>query len=134
MEITVRPIRSQEDYEAALSAIDALMDASPGTAEGDRLDVLVTLVEAYEDRHWPIDTPDPVDAIRIRMEQKNLRRRDLEPMIGSRARVSEILSRKRALTLPMIRRLSEGLDLDAAILIREAPRPHRRRNASGKGR
>jgi HTH-type transcriptional regulator/antitoxin HigA len=134
MEITVRPIRSEEDYEAALSAIDALMDASPGTAEGDRLDVLVTLVEAYEDRHWPIDTPDPVDAIRIRMEQKNLRRRDLEPMIGSRARVSEILSRKRALTLPMIRRLSEGLDLDAAILIREAPRPHRRRNASGKGR
>jgi HTH-type transcriptional regulator / antitoxin HigA len=129
MEITVRPIRNEEDYEAALAVVDALMDAVPGTVEGDRLDVLVTLIEAYEARHWPIDTPDPIEAIRIRMEQKNLRQRDLEPMIGSRARVSEILSRKRALTLPMIRRLSKGLDLGADILIREAPVAPRRRNA-----
>ena len=129
MEITVRPIRNEEDYEAALAEVDTLMDAAPGTLAGDRLDVLVTLIEAYEARHWPIDTPDPIDAIRIRMEQKNLRQRDLEPMIGSRARVSEILSRKRSLTLPMIRRLSKGLDLGADVLIREAPVAPRRRNA-----
>lgn len=129
MEIKVRPIRDEEDYEAALAEVDALMDAVPGTHEGDRLDVLVTLIEAYEARHWPIDTPDPIEAIRIRMEQKNLRQRDLEPMIGSRARVSEILSRKRSLTLPMIRRLSKGLDLGADVLIREASVASRRRNA-----
>ncbi|HUH13413.1 MAG TPA: transcriptional regulator [Longimicrobiales bacterium] len=128
MEITVRPIRDEADYEAALADIDALMDAAPGTPQGDRLDVLVTLVEAYEARHWSIDTPDPIDAIEIRMEQKNLRQRDLVPMIGSRGRVSEVLARKRALTLPMIRRLSEGLDLDPGVLIRES-RPPRQRNA-----
>lgn len=129
MEIKIRPIRSEEDYEAALAEVDTLMDAAPGTLEGDRLDVLVTLIEAWEARHWPIETPDPIDAIRVRMEQKNLRQRDLEPMIGSRARVSEILSRKRSLTLPMIRRLAKGLDLGADILIREAPVAPRRRSA-----
>ncbi|HEU0076570.1 MAG TPA: helix-turn-helix domain-containing protein [Longimicrobiaceae bacterium] len=119
MEITVRPIHDEDDYDAALTEVDALMDATPGTPEGDRLDVLVTLIEAYEARHWAIDAPDPIDAIRIRMEQKNLRQRDLEPMIGSRGRVSEVLARKRALTLPMIRRLSKGLDLRADVLIQE---------------
>jgi HTH-type transcriptional regulator / antitoxin HigA len=135
MEIKVRPIRNEEDYEAALAEVDALMDALPGTLEGDRLDVLVTLVEAYEARHWPIDTPDPIEAIRVRMEQMNLRQRDLEPMIGSRARVSEILSRKRSLTLPMIRRLSKGLDLRADVLIREPPVPPRKaRRRAGSSR
>jgi HTH-type transcriptional regulator / antitoxin HigA len=129
MEIKVRPIRSEEDYEAALAEVDVLMEALPGTLQGDRLDVIVTLIEAYEARHWPIDTPDPIEAIRIRMEQKNLRQRDLEPMIGSRARVSEVLSRKRSLTLPMIRRLSKGLDLGADVLIREAAVPPRHGNA-----
>jgi HTH-type transcriptional regulator / antitoxin HigA len=129
MEIKVRPIRSEDDYEAALAEIDKLMDAVPGTRNGERLDVLVTLVEAYEARHWPIDAPDPIDAILIRMQQKNLRRRDLEPMIGSRGRVSEVLSRKRALTLPMIRRLSKGLDLGANVLIQEV-RPASRRKPS----
>jgi HTH-type transcriptional regulator/antitoxin HigA len=133
MDIKVRPIRGEEDYEAALAAIDKLMDSVPGTQDGDRLDVLVTLVEAYEARHLPIDAPDPIDAIRIRMEQKQLRQRDLEPMIGSRGRVSEILSRKRALTLPMSRRLSKGLDLGADILIQEV-RPASRRKASPKMR
>lgn len=132
-EIKVRPVRNERDYEAALTDIDALMDAAPGTPEGDRLDVLVTLVEAYEARHWPIGAPDPIDAIRIRMEQKHLRRRDLEPMIGSRGRVSEVLSRKRALTLPMIRRLSKGLDLRADVLIQEV-RPAQRRRTDRKGR
>jgi HTH-type transcriptional regulator / antitoxin HigA len=129
MEIKVRPIRNEEDYEAALAEVDGLMDTVPGTLDGARLDVLVTLIEAYEARQWPIDTPDPIEAIRIRMEEKNLRQRDLEPMIGSRARVSEILSRKRSLTLPMIRRLSEGLGLGADVLIREAPVAPRSRNA-----
>lgn len=129
MEIKVRPIHTEEDYEAALAEVGELMDAAPGTPEGARLDVLVTLVEAYEERHWRIDPPDPIDAIKVRMEQKNLRRRDLEPMIGSRGRVSEVLSRKRALTLPMIRRLAEGLGLDPAVLIQESRPPRQRRNA-----
>jgi HTH-type transcriptional regulator/antitoxin HigA len=121
MEITVRPIHTEHDYEAALAEVDALMEAEPGTPEGERLDVLVTLIEAYEARHWAIPAPDPIEAIQVRMEQKNLRNRDLEPMIGSRGRVSEILSRKRALTLPMIRRLSKALDIRADILIQEVP-------------
>ncbi|MGI9179427.1 MAG: helix-turn-helix domain-containing protein [Longimicrobiaceae bacterium] len=132
MEITIRPIHNEADYEAALAEIDSLMDAIPGTPEGDRLDVLVTLVEAYEARHWAIDAPDPIEAVRIRMEQKNLRQRDLEPMIGSRGRVSEVLSRKRSLTLSMIRRLAKGLDLPADVLIQEVPAPRRRRNPSAK--
>jgi HTH-type transcriptional regulator / antitoxin HigA len=123
MEITIRPIHDEADYEVALAEIDSLMDAMPGTPEGDRLDVLVTLVGAYEARHWAIAAPDPIEAIRIRMEQKNLRQRDLEPMIGSRGRVSEVLSRKRSLTLPMIRRLSRELDLPADVLIQEVPAP-----------
>jgi HTH-type transcriptional regulator / antitoxin HigA len=132
MEISIRPIHNEEDYEAALAEVDSLMDAIPGTPEGDRLDVLVTLVEAYEARHWAIEAPDPIEAIRTRMEQKNLRKRDLEPMIGSRGRVSEVLSRKRALTLPMIRRLAKGLDLRADVLIQEVQAPRRPRNSSAK--
>jgi HTH-type transcriptional regulator/antitoxin HigA len=119
MDMKVRPIRTEEDYDAVLLEIEDLMDAAPGTSQGDRLDVLVTLVEAYEARHWEIDLPDPVDAIRIRMEQKNLRQVDLVPMIGSRGRVSEVLSRKRELTLPMIRRLAVGLNLSADVLIQD---------------
>jgi len=108
---------------AALAEVSGLMDAAPGTPEGDRLDILVTLIEAYEARHWPIEAPDPIDAIRVRMQQKHLRPRDLEPMIGSRGRVSEVLSRKRPLTLPMIRRLCKGLDLRADVLIQEVRHP-----------
>jgi HTH-type transcriptional regulator/antitoxin HigA len=126
MEITIRPINNEADYRAALALADVLFDAEPGTPDGDHLDILVTLIEAYEDRHWPIDAPDPIDAIRVRMAEKNLRARDLEEMIGSRGRVSEILTRKRPLTLPMIRRLSKGLDIPAEVLIQEirrAPSP-----------
>jgi HTH-type transcriptional regulator/antitoxin HigA len=139
MDLTIRPINSEAEYRAALARTDALFDAEPGTPEGDHLDVLVTLIEAYENRHYPMDLPDPIEAIRIRMEEKNLRPRDLEPMIGSRGRVSEVLSRKRALTLPMIRRLAQGLDIPAEVLIQEIkpagppraapPRP-RARNAT----
>jgi HTH-type transcriptional regulator/antitoxin HigA len=129
VQITIRPILTERDYDAALREADDLMDAVPGTPRGARLDVLVTLIEAYEARHWAIDAPDPIEAIRVRMEQRSLRRIDLEPMIGSRARVSEVLSGKRALTLPMIRRLSAGLDLRADVLIQETrPVPPRRRS------
>lgn len=119
MDVLVRPIHTEEDYDVALDLVGTLMGAEPGTPEGDRLDVLATLIEAYEARHWSIPAPDPIDAIRERMEQKGLRQRDLEPMIGSRGRVSEVLSRKRALTLPMIRRLAAGLELRADVLIQE---------------
>lgn len=127
MEILVRPIQNEDDYDAALADVERLMDATPGTAEGARLDVLVTLIEAYEAKQWAIEAPDPIEAIRVRMKQKNLRQRDLQSMVGSRGRVSEILARKRALTLPMIRKLSRGLDLPAAILIQEIPTVPRRR-------
>ncbi len=115
----VRPIRTAADHQAALAEIARLMTARPGSAAGDRLDVLVTLVEAFEARHAPIPPPDPVAAIRFMMEQKGLRRRDLEPAIGSRARVAEVLNRKRMLTLPMIRALSRLLDLPADVLVQE---------------
>ena len=113
----VRPIRTQADYQAALAEIVTLMDASRGSDSGDRLDVLTTLVEAYEAAHTPIGAPDPISAILFMMEQKQLSRRDLEPAIGSRARVAEVLNRRRPLTLPMIRALSRTLDLPADILI-----------------
>ena len=113
----VRPIRTEADHQAALAEIAILMSAERGTPEGDRLDVLATLVEAYEAAHIPIEAPDPISAILFMMEQKLLRRRDLELAIGSRARVAEVLNRRRALTLPMIRRLSSFLDIPADVLV-----------------
>lgn len=117
--VTVRPIRSAADHRAALAEVELLMRARKGTPDGDRLDVLVTLVEAWEARHVPVEAPDPITAILFMMEQKSLTRRDLEPAIGSRARVAEILNRRRALTLPMIRALSRLLDLPADVLVQE---------------
>jgi HTH-type transcriptional regulator / antitoxin HigA len=114
--VTVRPIRSAADHRAALAEIETLMHARPRTPDGDRLDVLATLVEAWEARHVPIEAPDPIAAILFMMEQKRLSRRDLEPAIGSRARVAEILNRRRPLTLPMIRALTRLLDLPADVL------------------
>ena len=113
----VRPIRTEADHRATLAEIATLMDARMGTADGDRLDVLTTLVEAYEAARFPIEAPDPISAILFMMGQKQLSRRALEPAIGSRARVAEVLNRRRALTLPMIRRLSSLLDIPADILI-----------------
>ncbi len=113
----IRAIRTSDDHEQALAEIATLMGAEAGTAGGDRLDVLATLVEAYEAAHVPIEAPDPVGAILFMMDQKNLSRRDLEPAIGSRARVAEVLNRRRALTLPMIRNLSRMLDIPADVLI-----------------
>jgi len=113
----IRPIKTTADYEAALEEIEQLFQAEPGTPEGDRLEVLTTLVEAYEDQHYNLPLPDPVDAILYHMESRGISRRDLEPYIGSRARVSEVLNRKRPLSLDMIRRLSTGLSIPAEVLI-----------------
>lgn len=113
----IKPIRTEADYEAALAEIEQLFEAVPHTPEGDRLEVLTTLVEAYEEKHHPIPLPDPVEAIFYYLESRGLSRRDLEPYLGSRARVSEVLNRKRALSLEMIRRLNTGLKIPAEVLI-----------------
>jgi HTH-type transcriptional regulator/antitoxin HigA len=117
----IRPIKTNADYREALEEAERLWDAEPNTPEGDRVDVLVTLIEAYEAEHFPIPAPDPIAAIEFMMEQKGLTRRDLEPAIGSRGRVSEILNRKRPLTLPMVRALSALLDLPIDVLAQPYP-------------
>jgi len=113
----IRPIRTDEDHAAALRRIDRLMDSEPGSPEGDELDVLATLVEAYEDRHFPIDDPDPLTAIQFRMDQMGLTRKDLEPLLGSRGRVSEVLNGRRALSIQMIRRLNRELGIPLESLV-----------------
>ncbi len=113
----LRPIRTQADYQEALREIELLFDAVPNTPECDRLDVLSTLVEAYENAHFSIEKPDPIEAIQYYMDTRGWSRRDLESCLGSRARVSEILSRKRSLTLEMIRKLNQELGIPAEILI-----------------
>lgn len=115
----IKPIRTKADHKRALKEIEALMSAKFGTPEGDRLDVLVTLVEAYEREHYPIDLPDPVEAIKFCMEQSGLTVKDLEPMIGKSNRVYEILNHTRPLTLAMIRRLHSGLGIPVESLIKE---------------
>lgn len=114
----IKPIRSAADYRSALKEVESLMSAEFGTPEGDRLDVLATLVEAYEKQHFPLDWPTPVEAIKFSMEQKGLGPKDLQPMIGQLNRVYEILNGTRQLTLPMIRNLHEGLGIPAEVLIR----------------
>ena len=113
----IHPIRTEADCQIALAEISRLMAAAPGSSDEDRLDILATLVEAYEAQHYPVDAPDPIAAIEFMMAQKGLDRRDLEPAIGGRGRVSEILTRKRPLTLPMIRALGPLLSLPAEVLI-----------------
>ena len=114
----IRPIKTDADYRAALNDIENLMMAQPDTAEGEKLDILVTLVEAYEAKHFPMDLPDPVEAIKFEMERKGLTVKDLEPMIGKSNRVYEILNHKRSLTLKMIWKLHEGLGIPAESLIK----------------
>jgi len=120
----INPIRTEIDYRAALRAVSQLVDQdpSPDTPEGDRLDVLSTLIEAYERKHHPIDLPDPVEAIKFRMDQAGLSIKDLEPMIGQPNRVYEVLSHKRPLTLRMIRNLNKGLGISAQVLITDNAR------------
>jgi HTH-type transcriptional regulator / antitoxin HigA len=118
MKNSVKPIRTKKDYEAALAEVERLWGAGLGTPEGDRLDVLATLIDAYEAAHFPIDPPDPIEAIKFRMEQQGLTRKDLEPLIGTRTRVAEVLNRKRSLSIGMIRRLHQALGISAEVLIR----------------
>lgn len=118
----IRPIRTRADHRAALAEVERLWAAPPGSPEADRLEVLATLIALYEDEHDPIPAPDPVDALVFRMEQMGLSRKDLERFLGSRSRVSEVLSRRRPLTLDMIRRLHEGLKIPAEVLIRPSLR------------
>ena len=115
----IKPIKSERDYRRTMKQINRLMDARPGTPQGDELDVLTTLAQGWEEKHHVIEAPDPVEAIRFAMEQRGLTRRDLEPLIGSRARVAEVLNRRRRLTLAMIRRLHEKLGIPAESLLRD---------------
>ena len=113
----IQPIRNQRDHAKALQEVERLWGARPRTPEADKLEILVTLIDAYEAKHHPIDPPDPIDAIRFRMEQMGLTRNDLIDVIGSRARVSEVLNRRRPLTVAMIGRLREKLGISADVLI-----------------
>ncbi|HSC95434.1 MAG TPA: transcriptional regulator [Burkholderiales bacterium] len=122
----IKPIKTKADYRAALKEIEALMAAERDSPEGERLDVLVTLVEAYENKHYRFDLPDPVEAIKYRMEQKRMTPKDLVPMIGRINRVYEVLSRRRPLTLAMIQRLHAKLGIPAESLIKQ---PDKRRAA-----
>jgi HTH-type transcriptional regulator/antitoxin HigA len=117
----IRPIRTKADHRWALKEVERHWDANPGTPDGDRVDILVTLIEAYEEKHFPIDPPDPIAAIEFMLEQKGLTRRDLEPAIGSRGRVSEVMTRKRPLTLPMVREINKLLDIPTDVLARAYP-------------
>jgi HTH-type transcriptional regulator / antitoxin HigA len=114
----IKPIRSEEDYEAAVAEVERLWGARSGTPEGDRLDVLATLIDDYESEHDPIDPPDPIEAIKFRMEQQGLTRKDLEGILGSRTRIAEVLNRRRGLSINMIRRLHDRLGISAEVLIR----------------
>jgi HTH-type transcriptional regulator/antitoxin HigA len=113
----IRPIKTEQDYNAAISRIEVLWGAKKDTLQGDELDLLVTLVESYEMKHYPIAPPDPIDAIKFRMEQMDMTKADLIQYIGSQSRVSEVLNRKRKLTLGMIKSLYKGLKIPAEILL-----------------
>jgi len=120
----IKPIKTNADYHATLKEIEALMMTAHDTPEGEKLDILVTLVETYERKHFPLDLPDPVAAIKFEMEQKGLTAKDLEPMIGKRNRVYEILNHKRSLTLKMIWRLHQELNIPAESLIKPSRPAH----------
>jgi HTH-type transcriptional regulator/antitoxin HigA len=122
----IKPIRTKRHHEAALAEVERLWGSKLGTPAGDRLDVLATLIEAYETAHLPMDPPDPIEAIKFRMEQQGLSRRDLESLIGTRTRVAEILNGRRNLSISMIRRLHKTLGISAEVLIR----PSRRERAA----
>jgi HTH-type transcriptional regulator/antitoxin HigA len=121
MTTELKPIRTKADHKAALAEVERLWGAKSGTPKGDRLDVLATLIDVYESRrYYPMDPPDPIAAIQFRMEQLGLTRKDLEPLIGTRARVAEVMNRKRSLSIEMIRRLHQHLGISADVLIRPA--------------
>jgi HTH-type transcriptional regulator / antitoxin HigA len=119
----LKPIRNERGYHQALAEVEELWGAKAGTPKGDRLDILATLIEAYETEHYPMDPPDPIEAIKFRMEQQGLTRKDLEEILGTRTRVSEVLNRKRGLSINMIRALHDKLGISAEILIRSIRGP-----------
>lgn len=118
-QMKLRPIKNNEDYQAALERLELIFDAVPGSDEGDELEILGILIEKYEDEHFPIDLPDPIEAIKFRMEQLNYSQGDLANIIGLKSRASEILNRKRKLSLRMIRKLSKELDIPSEVLIQD---------------
>ena len=120
----LKPLKTEADYKAALAEIERLWGAKSGTSRGDRLDILATLVDAYEHAQSPMDPPDPIEAIQFRMEQQGLTRKDLEGILGTRTRVAEVLNRRRGLSINMIRRLHEQLGISPEVLIRPS-RTHR---------
>jgi HTH-type transcriptional regulator/antitoxin HigA len=123
MMINLKPIHSEDDYRQAMQMLGLLWGAAEGSPESDQLDILATLIEKYEEENFPMDLPDPVDAILFRMEQQGLSRRDLEPMLGTRNRVSEVLNRRRGMSIEMIRALHEGLKIPAEVLIKPSKIP-----------
>ena len=122
----LKPIKTRADYQAAVAEMKRVWGAKSGTPDGDRLDILATLVDTYEAQHFPMDPPDPIEAIKFRMEQQGLTRKDLEDILGTRTRVAEVLNRRRGLSINMIRRLHEKLGISAEVLIR----PSRGRKAA----
>ena len=122
----LKPIKTRADYETAVAEMKRVWGAKSGTPDGDRLDILATLVDTYEAQHFPMDPPDPIEAIKFRMEQQGLTRKDLEDILGTRTRVAEVLNRRRGLSINMIRRLHEKLGISAEVLIR----PSRSRKAA----
>ena len=121
--MSLKVIRSDKEYKAAMRRIDQIFDARPRTPEGEELEILLLLVEKYEEEAFPIDLPDPVTAIRFRMDQQGLKQKDLEPYIGSKSKVSEVLSGRRELSLTMIRKLVAGLGIPAEVLLRQPGAP-----------
>lgn len=117
--MTIRPIKTKKDYELALKRLETIFDAKPGSKEGDELEVLGILIEKYEDSHFPIDFPDPIEAIKFRMEQKGYNQSDLAKVVGLKSRASEVLNRKRKLTLEMIRKLHNKLSIPTEVLIQD---------------
>lgn len=117
--MNIKPIKTEVDYQKALDEVSKLFEARPNTQEGDKLEILTTLIQVYEEEHYPIDFPDAVDALNYWMESRGLQRKDLQVFLGTRARISEILNRKRQLTLAMIRKLNEGLKIPAELLIKK---------------
>jgi len=117
--MTIRPIRNETDYDNALDRVDELMDLNPkmGTSKSDELEVLALLIEKYEEKAWAISEPDPIEAIKIRMEEMQLKQKDLVPYIGNKSKVSEILNRKVGLSLSMIYKLAKGLHLPLEVLV-----------------
>ena len=124
--MTLKPIRNEEEYDKALEEIDRLMELNPalGSKESDELEVLVLLIEKYEEKYWAISEPDPIEAIKIRMQQMNLKQKDLVPYIGNRSKVSELLNRKISLSLTMITNLATGLHLPLEALIQPSKKTY----------